>query len=280
MSPVFIHIPSKTNPLVTEYLQGACAQRGIEYREITPESLHDNISTIPENAMVYRSDTTRAGWLAEQLISAAVHIVTVHRYAMPIRSQLQSHITCAAYNIPMPKTETVFSTSPNELQQVVDSVGGFPLILKRIGGSHGVGVIKIDSMGGLASTLDVLLSEPGVEVIARQFVETSTHARLVVVGDRVIDSIEYQSQGDDFRTNTGVPTVVPKTYPQEIQDLAVAATHAQSEDFAGVDIIFDTENNPYVLEINSPCNFARTQMTTGVDNAAAIVDYLLAKQKQ
>ncbi|KKQ44614.1 MAG: hypothetical protein US63_C0025G0019, partial [Candidatus Moranbacteria bacterium GW2011_GWC2_37_8] len=53
--------------------------------------------------------------------------------------------TYKANDITMPKTLNLFSRDRDLLQKYVEFLGGFPIIIKSLGGSHGVGVMKIDS---------------------------------------------------------------------------------------------------------------------------------------
>jgi glutathione synthase/RimK-type ligase-like ATP-grasp enzyme len=53
-------------------------------------------------------------------------------------------------------------------------------------------------------------------------------------------------------------------------DLAVAATAAVGADFAGVDIIYDSDGRPTILEVNSMPAWSGLQQTTSLDIAAAL----------
>jgi glutathione synthase/RimK-type ligase-like ATP-grasp enzyme len=45
-----------------------------------------------------------------------------------------------------------------------------------------------------------------------------------------------------------------------------------------VDILFETSTgNPYISEVNAPCDFAGTQKKTGKDIAGILIDHLIQK---
>ena len=109
----------------------------------------------------------------------------------------------------------------------------------------------------------------------------TAHARLIVLGDQVIDSIEYKREPNDFRSNVAKqPSVLAKKFPQHIQDAAVESVKALDLEFGGVDILIQNDGQFYIAEVNFPCNFSRSQLTTQTDIAGAIIDFLVAKSKK
>lgn len=203
-------------------------------------------------------------------------------FVEPGRTNLESSGTWSTLlqqkmGVAMPRTIFTISRDRTVLRRAVDYLGGFPLIVKAMGGSHGVGVMKVDSLPALFSLVDYL-SKKRESVMLRQFINVTTSARLIVLGHRVVDSIEYQAPRSDFRTNGGrQPTVYSKVFPRSVQQLACQAVAALGLEFGGVDLLIDHTGQPYVAEVNFPCNFARAQLLTGVDTAGQMIDHLLAK---
>lgn len=115
--------------------------------------------------------------------------------------------------------------------------------------------------------------------VLRKFIANARHFRMVVIGDKVVDTIEYIAPDDDFRTNAvAVPQVLPRNdASDDLKRIAAHATNALGLEFGGVDVLIDTEGNAYIAEVNFPCNFARNQMCTGTDIAGQMIDYLVAK---
>lgn len=154
----------------------------------------------------------------------------------------------------------------NVLKDVEKTFGGFPLVIKVTGSQTGRNVMRVDSWESLLSVSSFLYHniEPH-KVIYQQYIPHDRQGRLVVFGDKVIASIEFQKNDSDFRLNTGVHKKVAVTYPKEIQQMAVKATHATGTIFGGVDIMFSHDGRHYIAEVNTPCAFARTQDVTGID---------------
>ena len=61
-----------------------------------------------------------------------------------------------------------------------------------------------------------------------------------------------------------------------MKDLAIAAAAAVGADFAGVDIVYDVDARPTILEVNSMPAWSGLQRTTPTDIAAVLAGDLLA----
>jgi glutathione synthase/RimK-type ligase-like ATP-grasp enzyme len=182
----------------------------------------------------------------------------------------------------VPVIPTIYAVSKNEdklLASYAEQLGGFPIIVKSSGGSHGEGVMKVDSLTSLRSVLGFVSDTQSSQFVLRQFIGDARHLRLVVIGNKVVDVIEYDVQPDDFRTNAvAVPTVVDRNdIGDDIKQIAVDAVTALDLEFGGVDVLIATDGKPYVAEVNFPCNFARNQLNTGADISGRLVAYLLQK---
>ncbi len=168
-------------------------------------------------------------------------------------------------------------SSAELLKQYARSLNGFPLILKSIGGQHGVGVIKVDSLSSLYSLSDYIRSKSDLFIL-RKFIDCKQHARLIVLGEKVIDSIEYKMVKDDFRSNVGEKLhVLPQRFSQEIEDIAVQSVKILGLQFGGVDILIDQNNQGFIAEVNFPCFFPRCQLLTGTDISGMMVNFLIEK---
>ena len=181
----------------------------------------------------------------------------------------------------LPVIPTVFhiTTDRERLCQYVESLGGFPIVIKAKGGSHGVGVIKIESQESLFSIVDVLLST-SQQYIMRSFIDYASHIRCIVLGDEVIASVEYKRVDGDFRSNVGTDlNVVPINCPEDIAQTSVRAVHLLGFEFGGVDILTTSDGAHYLAETNFPCFFPRTQDVTGIDIAGTMIDFLVDKVK-
>lgn len=169
--------------------------------------------------------------------------------------------------------------SDEELTRRLDTINGFPVVVKQEGLSHGRGVALLNTLEDLKTFIKMTDDEHMQRHALRQYLDSYRHARLIVLGDKVIDSIEYFKPENDFRTNAAPsPTVKPMKFDGSVEKIALDASVLEGRDYGGVDVLIDEKTNKaYLAEFNSPCNFARSQDATGVDIAGQILDYLTNK---
>ncbi len=264
------------NQKTRDRLKEACAKRNLDF--VSQHWIAKEQPKPQPKDLLYRASISPKNIILEQqLINESIITLyqkTLSSYVDQFSSQ-PSLLTKA--NIPTPKTLNIYSCDRSTLIEQVNQLGGFPVILKVFGGSHGIGIIKSDSTSSLFSITDYLLSKREL-VIMQEFIKTNSSARLVVLGNQVISSYSYQVPAHDFRSNTGPnPQTNAVNYSPDIQKIAVGAVKAQLVEFGGVDILIDDNNQPYVSEVNFPCNIIRAEEATDIDVAGYILDFLINK---
>lgn len=271
-------ITTKGQEITTKLLTEACEEHNIKYKILDPESTNPLDVAIEKNSdAVYRIATASHYGAAE--LEWALIFKGAKSFYRNDNSLLIKRIDAMVfekYGVPAPKTVPYLPKDRAVLLKCVEDLGGFPIIIKSLGGSHGVGVMRVDSQQSLFSVSDYL-REQGEMIVLKEYCNVTSSARLIVLGDKVIDSIEYSAPKGDFRSNEGaVPNVAPKKFDSHIEEIAINATHALGLEFGGVDIMI-TEDSAKVAEVNYPCFFPRCQMLTGTDIAGQMVEYLMGK---
>lgn len=178
-----------------------------------------------------------------------------------------------------PRTCHRLPSTNEDLPEIAEALGGFPLIVKAGDGTLGIGVMLVESMRSLRSVLDFLRTT-GREFILREYIEPLHVARLVVLGGKVICSLKYAIPTDDFR---GLPYRLggqQMSFGPEVEELAIAASKACRHQFTGVDIIIDQASKPYVLEVNPPSNFVALERDMGIAVGDMIVGFLVENAKE
>lgn len=189
------------------------------------------------------------------------------------RDKLRSYQILARQDVGIPKT--VFARETANLDEVVELAGGAPVIIKVARGTHGNGVVLAETRKAAKAVMQAFYVE-GVNFIVQEFVAESagTDIRVLVVGGRVVASIERQSLDDDFRSNThqgGTGKAVKLT--QEEEKTAIKAAKAMSLPVCGVDMM-RSKDGPKVLEVNSSASIKTPEMVTGRDVATKIIEYV------
>jgi len=256
-------------------LQKACAARGIEYVDINVAEADFSDPPVPDKGDILFQVSLTSGKLSRLMISDDIaSVFRKMKYGLAPSHQLIPH---ERNGIPMPRTIHKMTRDHARLEKYVTACGGYPVILKARGGTHGVGVMKIDSFASLVSILDYIPSD--ADVVMRQFIETDSSERLVVLGDEVVASYRYHRQSEDIRANAATDLKIEAMeYSAEMQETAVKAVHVLGVEHGGVDMVLDKDGNHYVLETNVPfCNFGRAIEATGIDVGDLLVEYLSQK---
>lgn len=180
----------------------------------------------------------------------------------------------------LPIIDTTFlftQLEQNQIDEIVEKLGGYPIVLKYTGLSHGQGVFLCADIHELKNVINKFPADEHVNLALRKFIPEATHIRAVVVGDKVADTIEYDKPADDFRTNAAkVPTAKSVDPGEEVAELVRQAARVNGIRFAGVDILLDKNNRPWIAEVNTPCNYARNYLTNGKNLAIDLVEILTA----
>ncbi|MFZ6035929.1 MAG: ATP-grasp domain-containing protein [Patescibacteria group bacterium] len=269
-------ITHEGNKQTNDLIERACRQRNIHYRPLDADTVDfSNLPRLSPGTLLYR---VTLGSRYTALERHMLHQEVVTFYTDKTRLANDPYATLLHHEAGIPIPKTIFGVNRSHLDAYIEYVGGFPLIIKVIGGSHGIGVMRLDSRESLVSVLDHLDATKEYYIM-RQCIQTRSSARLIVLGESVVDSIEYQTRSGDFRSNVGTPQVVPKKFSPELQRTAIRAVQTLGIETGGVDILFDDDGH-YVAEVNFPCFFARSQHTTGTDIAGMMIDYLAKKSKQ
>lgn len=267
-------VPAETR----ESLQHACESRGVRYLSVRSHRFDFLATTpLPDGTMLFRPATSSgADALEQHLVHDGVATLYTERagHAFVHLCQLQF---LERAGVPVPRTVYHVTDDPERLAGYAEQLGGFPLVLKVLGFSLGVGVMQLDSLPALLSAAEYHRAG-GRQVYLQAQVTPCEHWRLVVVGDAVVASYrnpvrpgdfrsEASDNGDDYRA----------TPPAAAVRVALETCRALGYEHAGVDVLAHPSGRVYVLEANFPCYFGHAQIEGGVDVAGSILDHLLAK---
>ena len=134
----------------------------------------------------------------------------------------------------------------------------FPIILKLSQGTQtGIGVVKIDNMRTLNTTVQMMMMlDKKIPLLIQEFIELEYDIRAMVLHNKVIGVMKRNIiKGSDFRSNVSLGAEPEKMELTELEkEVAIKASKAVGGILTGVDLIpsknRETEE-PYVLEVNS-----------------------------
>lgn len=194
------------------------------------------------------------------------------------RDKLRATQILARAGVGIPKT--VFARETADVEDVIEQAGGVPLIIKVARGTHGNGVVLAETRKAAQAVMQAFYVE-GVSFLVQEFIEESagTDIRALVVGGRVVASMQRQSLDDDFRSNIhqgGEGKSIKLT--DEERKTALKAAKAMGLSICGVDMM-RSDRGPLVLEVNSSPGFAIEQVT-GRNVAEKIIEYIEQNAKK
>lgn len=228
------------------------------------------------------SNMTRYGTaIVRQLEMQGVYTVSSSIAINRSRDKLRSMQLLAKAGVGIPKT--IVSRNSADIDDLLEKLGGTPVIIKLARGTHGNGVVLAESKKAAKSVLQAfyLTNDDGTNILLQEFVKESagTDIRAVVVGGRVVASMKRQSLDDDFRSNLhkgGEGTKVKLTVDET--KAAIKAARAMGLHVAGVDLM-RSERGPLILEVNASPGFG-VEKVTGRNVAGAIIDYVEINAKR
>lgn len=188
------------------------------------------------------------------------------------RDKLRCAQLMSRHDIDMPRT--VIIRQPSGLKDATDMVGGFPIILKLISGTQGVGVMLVESMSTLESTLDTLWSL-GQDILIQECVKESVgkDMRVIVVGGKVVAAMRRQARIGEFRANIHRGgSAMPVDVDAEYARTSIDAARIVGLDVAGVDLL-ESKDGPKVIEINSSPGMEGIEAATKMNIVKTILKY-------
>jgi len=267
-------VPEETCGLLRE----ACEARGIAFEAVIAKTFDfDPALRLQAGDLLYKAAASIAAGRVEQFLYAP-GVATFHASEGGIFFTADNQTLLAeSAGIAMPKTVYLASSGAALLKKHVERLGGFPVVVKVLGRSGGIGVMLAESMASLRSLADFSIAQ-GQNPLLCQFIPNAIHWRLIVLGDRVIASYRNKQVADDFRSagSTNREDFEAKP-PAAAVNMAVRAVATLRLEFAGVDVLEDPGGNGFFLEANFPCYYPHAQLHGGVDIAGQMVDFLVAK---
>jgi len=194
------------------------------------------------------------------------------------RDKLRSLQLLARAGVGLPKT--VFSNFSKNVEHVINSVGGAPVVLKLLEGTQGLGVILADTQNAAGSVMEAF---NGLEarIIVQEFIKEAGGAdiRAFVVDGEVVGAMKRQGKEGEFRSNLhrgGSANIIDLT--DEETETALISAKAMGLGVAGVDML-QSSSGPLVLEVNSSPGLEGIEKATGTDIAKKIIQYVERNKK-
>ena len=189
------------------------------------------------------------------------------------RDKLRSLQLLSRAGLGMPKT--AFANQPKDIDNIIEQVGGAPVVIKLLEGTQGIGVILTDTHKAAKSVIEAFL-ELDANILVQEFIKEVKGAdiRAFVVDGQVVGAMKRQAVSGEFRSNLhrgGTASLIQLT-PEE-KATALKAAKKLGLAIAGVDML-QSDRGPLIMEVNSSPGLEGIEGATKIDIAGKIIEYV------
>ncbi|HZW63334.1 MAG TPA: 30S ribosomal protein S6--L-glutamate ligase [Flavobacteriaceae bacterium] len=194
------------------------------------------------------------------------------------RDKLRSFQRLSKSGLGMPKT--VFTNYSRDVEEVIEHVGGTPVIIKLLEGTQGLGVVLAETKNAAESVLEAF-NGLQARVIVQEFIKEAKGAdlRAFIVDNQVVGAMKRQGKDGEFRSNLhrGGSAEYYKLNEAELH-AALNAAKALKLPVCGVDML-QSARGPLILEVNSTPGLEGIEAATKKNIARSLITYIERNRK-
>jgi ribosomal protein S6--L-glutamate ligase len=187
------------------------------------------------------------------------------------RNKMRSLQLLAAAGVPVPRT--VMAGDPSGLKEMVELVGGVPVLLKLLAADERAGVMVCESRQSLEAALEAILGL-GENIVVQQYLAGARgrDLRALVVGGQVVAALRRQPVRGRFSRSLRRGARFDRAeLPSASAAIAVEAARVLGLRFCAVDML-DAGGGPRVFEVNASPSIREAEAACGVDVARLVVE--------
>ena len=189
------------------------------------------------------------------------------------RDKLRSMQLLSRKGVGMPITG--FASKPDDVKDLLEMVGGAPVVIKLLEGTQGIGVVLAETRKAAESVVEAFMGLKA-NIMVQEYIKEAGGAdiRCFVIGDKVIAAMKRQGAEGEFRSNLhrGGSASLVKITPEE-RRTAAAAAKIMGLNVAGVDLL-RSARGPLVMEVNSSPGLEGIEAATGKNIAGMIIEFI------
>ena len=196
----------------------------------------------------------------------------------------RSYVKLMDFGLTQPKTALI----PNEdnWRKAFESLETtYPIIMKTLEGSKGVGVLFIESERQIESLIQLLYSQnEDIDLLIQEYIKTDGDIRVIVLGGKIIASMKRAVVEGDFRSNVSQGAEVKEYELSELEiEQCLLTSKAIDGSWTAVDFIPSKnpkKDPPYILEVNHSPGTEGIEKATKKNIVKLIVEHFSNKQNR
>ncbi len=189
------------------------------------------------------------------------------------RDKLRSMQLLSRKGIGLPVTG--FANSTKFTDDLIEMVGGAPLVVKLLEGTQGIGVVLAENNQAAKSVIEAFQGVKA-DILVQEYIKDAKgrDIRCFVIGGKVVASMQRQAPAGEFRSNLhrGGSASTVKITPEE-RSTAVRAAKIMGLNVCGVDLL-RTNHGPVVMEVNSSPGLEGIEQVTGKNIAGKVIEFI------
>jgi ribosomal protein S6--L-glutamate ligase len=192
------------------------------------------------------------------------------------RDKLRSLQLLARQGIGLPVTG--FADKPGDIPDLIEMVGGAPLVIKLLEGTQGIGVVLAETRTAAESVIEAFMGL-NANILVQEYIREANGAdiRCFVIGNKVVAAMKRQAKAGEFRSNLhrgGTASTIRLS--KEERSTAIRAAKTMGLNVAGVDLL-RSNHGPVVMEVNSSPGLEGIETATEKDIAELTITFLEQK---
>jgi ribosomal protein S6--L-glutamate ligase len=237
-------------------------------------------------AVIRGSITRKDSWLdlVSILERANATLVNPRTTINMCADKYRTALRLADYGLTQPMTKLI--NDPENSNKIVDESGiKFPLIMKTLRGSKGVGVLFVDSPKGLDSIVQLIhKQDEDADLLIQEYIKTEYDVRVHILGGKFLAAMKRPVIEGDFRSNVSQGSKPEKIKLTELEiEECLKASKAVGGYWTAVDFIPSKNRDkqpPFMLEVNSSPGTEGIEDATGMNIAKEVIEHFAKKENR
>ena len=235
-------------------------------------------------AIIRGSVVRKDSWLdiVSSLEKHSICVVNSRQSINICTDKFRTSLRLADYGIKQPKT--VLVNDPEKAVLAFDKLDSkFPVIMKTLRGSKGVGVLFVESEKSLDSIVQLIYKQDeDTDLLLQEYIPTDYDVRVLVLGGKVLATMKRPVIEGDFRSNVSQGSKPEKIKLTEIEiEASLLAAKAVNGVWTAVDFIPSKNREkdpPFVIEVNSSPGTEGIEEASGQNISKEIIQFFADKK--